>query len=67
VVKTNVQHEGETSGEYPSFYLFSQTIVIKNQEQHNKRKTFREEYIEFLKRFNITCNEKYILKEIEIT
>ena len=27
---------------------------IKNQEQHHKRKTFREEYIEFLRRFNIS-------------
>ena len=35
---------------------------ILNQEEHHKRKTFREEYIEFLNHFNIRYNEKYILK-----
>ena len=37
---------------------------INNQEQHHKRKTFREEYIELLEKFNIPFDERYILKDI---
>ena len=33
---------------------------IKNQEKHHSRKTFREEYLEILKRFNVPYNEKYV-------
>ncbi len=38
---------------------------IINQEQHHKKKTFREEYIELLNRFNIDYDERYILKDIQ--
>lgn len=37
---------------------------INNQEQHHKKRTFREEYIELLKKFNIPFDEKYILRDI---
>jgi len=37
---------------------------INNQELHHRKKTFRDEYIELLKKFNISFDEKYILKEI---
>jgi putative transposase len=37
---------------------------INNQEKHHKKKTFREEYIELLKRYNVTFDEKYILSDI---
>ncbi len=33
---------------------------IKNQEEHHKKKTFKEEYIEFLRKFEIEYNEKYL-------
>lgn len=38
---------------------------IQNQEEHHKIKTFKEEYIEFLKSFDIEFEENYIFKEIE--
>lgn len=38
---------------------------IMNQEQHHKKKTFIEEYLELLNRFNIDYDERYILKDIE--
>jgi putative transposase len=38
---------------------------ILNQEKHHKKKTFREEYAQLLERFNITYDERYILKDIE--
>ena len=38
------------------------TVVnyIKNQEDHHSRMTFREEYLAFLKRFNVSYNPKYV-------
>ena len=33
---------------------------IKNQEKHHIQKTFREEYLEILKRFNVDYDEKYV-------
>ena len=38
---------------------------IINQEQHHKKKTFREEYLELLNRFNIDYDERYILRDIQ--
>ena len=38
------------------------TVVnyIKNQEAHHSRLTFREEYLAFLKRFEVPYNPKYV-------
>lgn len=33
---------------------------IMNQGEHHRKKTFREEYINFLKKFNVEYNEKYV-------
>jgi putative transposase len=43
------------------------TIVkyINEQEKHHKTRTFQEEYIEFLKLFDIEYDERYTFKEIE--
>ncbi|MBS1744585.1 MAG: IS200/IS605 family transposase [Bacteroidetes bacterium] len=38
---------------------------ILNQEQHHKKKTFREEYLSFLKKFEIEYDEKYLFEWIE--
>jgi putative transposase len=38
---------------------------IENQQQHHKKQTFIEEYIEFLKTFEIEYDERYIYKSIE--
>ena len=38
---------------------------IENQEIHHKKKTFREEYIEFLKKFEIEYNEKFLFEWLE--
>jgi putative transposase len=38
---------------------------IKNQELHHKRKSFREEYIEILKKFEVVYDEKYIFEDVE--
>jgi REP element-mobilizing transposase RayT len=38
---------------------------ILNQEEHHRRKTFKEEYLEFLKKFNVEFNEKYLFDWLE--
>ncbi len=37
---------------------------IQNQEQHHKTRTFKEEYIEFLKLFNIDFKNEYLFEEV---
>jgi putative transposase len=43
------------------------TVVkyIKNQEAHHMKKSFREEYLELLKKYEIVFDEKYILKDVK--
>ena len=38
---------------------------IANQEVHHRKKTFKEEYIEFLQKFEIDYNEKYLFEWID--
>jgi putative transposase len=38
---------------------------IERQEQHHKKKTFTEEYKEFLQRFEIEYNERFVFKPVE--
>ena len=36
---------------------------VKNQEKHHAKQTFREEYIEFLKKFDIDYDERHIFQD----
>ncbi len=38
---------------------------IDNQENHHKKKSFKEEYIEFLKSYKIEYDDKYVFDWIE--
>ena len=38
---------------------------ILNQEEHHKKKTFREEYVDLLKKFEVEYNEKYLFEWID--
>ena len=38
---------------------------ILNQEQHHSKQTFQEEYIDFLKKFEIEHDMKYLFEWIE--
>ena len=38
---------------------------ILNQEEHHRKKTFRVEYLELLKEFDIEFDEKYLFEWIE--
>ena len=35
---------------------------IENQEQHHAKKSFHEEYLEFLQKFNVPYDERYVFK-----
>jgi len=37
---------------------------IDNQEEHHKKKTFKEEYIGFLEKFEIDYDEKFIFRDL---
>jgi len=38
---------------------------IQNQEKHHQKKTFKQEYLEILKKFNVEYDEKYLFKWID--
>jgi len=38
---------------------------VLNQEQHHKKKTFKEEYLDFLNKFAIPFEERYLFEWIE--
>ena len=40
------------------------TKYIMNQEQHHKIKTFQDEYIELLKKYDVSYDDQYILLDI---
>nr|WP_310587894.1 IS200/IS605 family transposase [Emticicia agri] len=37
---------------------------IESQEEHHRQRTFREEYLAFLEKFEVEYDEKYIFKEL---
>ncbi len=39
---------------------------IMYQEAHHKKKTFREEYLEFLRKFNVEFNEKFLFEFFDL-
>jgi putative transposase len=51
-------------------FSYSQSAVdnvykyIQNQEEHHKKQTFRNEYLEFLKKFKVDYDEQYIFQEL---
>lgn len=67
-----IQGKFEWQSGYGAFsYSKSQidTVVkyILNQKEHHKIKTFREEYIEFLQKFEIEYDDKYLFEFIDLS
>ena len=52
--------EGFGAFSYSRSQLNTVATYIENQEEHHSRQTFHEEYLEFLKRFNISYDAKYV-------
>jgi len=52
------------------FFSYGQSQVekvykyIQNQEEHHKKQTFKVEYVELLKKFNIDYDEQYLFHDL---
>lgn len=57
--------EGFGAFSYSQSQISRVSKYIENQETHHKKKTVREEYLDFLKAFNIEFDERCVYKEIE--
>ena len=57
--------EGYGAFSYSHSHIENVYNYILNQEEHHRVKTFREEYIDFLKKFEIEHDEKYLFEWIE--
>ena len=57
--------EGFGAFSYGKSQIHDIASYIENQEQHNKKRTFTEEYLDFLKIFEIEYDQQYIFKPIE--
>ena len=57
--------EGFGAFSYGQSQLDIVITYINNQEQHHEQKTFKDEYMELLQRFNIIYDEKYLFEWIE--
>ena len=54
--------EGFGAFSYSHSQLTTVIRYIQNQERHHRRKTFREEYLDFLRKFNVVHDAQYIFK-----
>jgi REP element-mobilizing transposase RayT len=54
--------EGFGAFSYSNSHVDNVVNYILNQEEHHKTKTFREEYIEFLEKFEIEYNGTYVFE-----
>jgi REP element-mobilizing transposase RayT len=52
--------EGYAAFSYGHSQLTSVIQYIQNQERHHAKTSFRDEYLKFLERFNVSYNPKYL-------
>jgi REP element-mobilizing transposase RayT len=57
--------EGYGAFSYGHSQLDTVIRYIQNQEQHHRRRTFKDEYLGLLKKFEIEFKEEYVFKFIE--
>lgn len=55
--------EGYGAFSYSKSHVQNVINYIHNQEKHHAKQTFRDEYLEFLKKFDIEYDERYVFKE----
>ena len=56
--------EGYGAFSYGKSQIKNVISYIENQEKHHRKKTFKEEYMEFLQKFEIDYNEQFIFKDL---
>ncbi len=54
--------EGYGAFSYSQSHIGNVYDYILNQEKHHQKKTFKEEYVDFLKKFEIEYDEKYLFE-----
>ena len=47
---------------YSKSHIEKVVNYINNQERHHQKKTFREEYLDFLEKFSVEYNENYLFE-----
>lgn len=57
--------EGYGAFSYSHSDLNHVVTYIQDQKEHHKKKSFKEEYIDFLKKFEVEYNEMYLFNWIE--
>jgi REP element-mobilizing transposase RayT len=57
--------EGFGAFSYTQWHLDTIINYINNQEDHHKKKSFKNEYLEFLEQFYIEYDEKYLFEWVE--
>ena len=57
--------EGYGAFSYSHSHIDNVCQYILNQEEHHKKKTFKEEYIQLLNKFDISYDEKYLFEWME--
>ena len=57
--------EGYGAFSYSESQIGNVVNYINNQEEHHKMHSFQEEYVSFLKKYNIPYEEKYIFQDIK--
>ncbi|MBD3629360.1 IS200/IS605 family transposase [Cyclobacterium sp.] len=57
--------EGYGAFSYSHSALDNVIAYIQNQKEHHKKKTFKQEYIGFLKKFQVEYEEKYLFEWID--
>lgn len=57
--------EGFGAFSYSKSQVDAVVKYVLNQAEHHKKRTFREEYIDFLQKFDIQYDENYLFEWIE--
>jgi putative transposase len=57
--------EGFGAFSYSQSHIDNVVKYILNQEEHHKKRTFIEEYLDFLEKFEIEYDQKYVFEWIE--
>jgi putative transposase len=57
--------EGFGAFSYSHSQLSTVIRYIQNQQAHHQRTSFREEYVELLKRFNVAHDQRYVFQFVE--
>lgn len=57
--------EGYGAFSYSHSHLDNVISYIQNQKEHHKKQTFRQEYLDFLQKFQVEFKEEYLFEWIE--